>query len=69
VYGKLAPPLSPLVIGSINRGYVGSTFDLIVYETGRFTGPRANMVPDDLTIQGESYGFETSIVVMKVMDP
>jgi len=66
VDGKPKKGLTSSMIEQINKNYVGQHYDLLVYETGRFTGPRLNMVPNELQGQGEGFGFETSIVIIKV---
>jgi hypothetical protein len=66
VTGEPAKTLTPSIIGQINKEYVGCRYDLLVYETGRFTGPRLSMVPVELQQQGEGYSFETYIVILQV---
>lgn len=43
----------------INAGYVGSECDLLVYESGGFSGPNIEEVPDELAGQCDGYGFDT----------
>jgi hypothetical protein len=63
-HGERIGSLQPEQIKEIEQGYVGRTVQLIVYETGSFSGVPMNLPPDFVTWQDRMFGFSTRLVVL-----
>jgi hypothetical protein len=64
VTGKAAGSLSSDQITQLEKGYVGKSVKLIVYETGSFQGSPNRLPKEVLVWQDHGFGFSTQVIVM-----
>lgn len=62
--GTRADELDSKEIADLQRGYVGTTRHLLVYETGGYSGIPSNLPPDAPVWQDHAFMFSTSLVVL-----
>lgn len=62
--GKRAGSLSGEQVRDLEKSYVGTQLELIVYETGGFRGIPENLPKEVLVWQDYGYGFQTELIVM-----
>jgi hypothetical protein len=66
--GTEARSLDDRAIAELERGYVGTSVRLTVYETGSFGGTPSDMPADVLSRQDTSFHFESHLVVLNQKD-
>lgn len=69
IHGNETGKLSKAELIELRKGYVGQEYDLLVYETGLFGSPPPEEAPDGEALfgQGEGFGFDTYVSVVKVL--
>ena len=62
--GNKAKSISSTQMKKLEEGYLGSSVDLLAYETGTYEGIPTNLPADMVTWQGSGFQFMTKIVVI-----
>ena len=62
--GEKAGSLGSNQVEQLEKGYVGATRRLVVYEAGAFDGEPYNLPPDAPSWQDVRFGFTSSLVVL-----
>jgi len=66
--GKKTGSLSDSQVAELERGYVGRAYRLLVYEEGVYTGIPPDLPKDYPIWQGQSFGFRTHLIVLRIIE-